>query len=163
MSLQFAIFYGLRRFVTVFTRAKLRTKLEHSPLRSTSPRFIYLRCTSVLFSHVSLDFSRWSFSLNITVKIVLAFLISPTSGTYPAFLYLFSSQLDEGLLHLRMSLLYIFIHPPVTSSFLGSNIHYSILFSVALKFTFSSLLRQNRPQNPTVIRNTCKHSITYFY
>jgi hypothetical protein len=79
---KFFVFYGSRRFVTVFTRACHWTLSWVSSAQCT----LYLRYILILLSHLHLDFPRHHFLSGFPTKILYEFLISPTRATCPTHL-----------------------------------------------------------------------------
>jgi hypothetical protein len=83
---KFPAFYGNRRFITVFTRARLSLLSRVRWIQSTNSHPIFLRSTIILSSRFRLDIQCGLFPWGFPTNILYALLISPmpATRTYPA-------------------------------------------------------------------------------
>ena len=141
--------YGTRRFNAAFTR-----DLQKSLYRAESNQFlviipIYSRSILTLPSHLRLGLPKFLFPVGFTVKILKALLPSSILATWPPHPY-FIDIITLAILGKRYKLwsssLFWFLHSPFTS-FLGPNIHLSILFSNTLSLDSSLNVRDHVSQS----------------
>jgi hypothetical protein len=76
-------FYGTRRFITAFSRARHWSLSWARWIKSKSSCPIFLRSSVILFPSTSLS-SKWSLSFKHPNQILYKFLVAPVRATYPA-------------------------------------------------------------------------------
>jgi len=137
---KFSAFHGTRRFIIALT------SVQHLSLSWASPiQFIYLHPTSwrsilILSTHISLGLPSGLFPSGFPSKTLYTPLSSPIRATCPAHLILLDfitrTILGEEYKSFSSSL-YNPLHPPLTSSLVGPNIHLNTMFSNTLSFLSS--------------------------
>jgi hypothetical protein len=80
----FPIFYGIRRFITVFTRALHWSLSWAKSIHSILPHNISLIYILIFFAHLRLSLPSGLFPSGFYTNILYAFLFSPISATCPA-------------------------------------------------------------------------------
>ena len=116
---KFPIFYGMWKFIHVFTRAALLSLFWARLIQSMLSHLIPLWSTSVS-SHLCLHHPSGLFPTDSHTKIFYAFLMFPIHATYPTHLILFGwITLIWWAVQSWRSSLCNFLQLPVTSSLLG--------------------------------------------
>ena len=147
---KFPVFYGTRRFITAITSARhlflSRPRWNQSiNLHPTSWRPVV-----ILSSHLCFGLPSGLFPSGFPTKTLYAPLLSPIPTTYPVHLILLDLTIRTTVCEEYRSLSHLlcsFLHSPVTSSLLGSNILLSILFSNTLSLR-SSLNMSDQVSHP---------------
>jgi hypothetical protein len=144
------VFYGIRKLITIFTRACHWSLSWARCIQSKSSQPIFLRSILTPYSHLRLVLLNSLFLSCFRTRILNVFLISPMSDTWPVHLILHDliSLIKFGKVYkLRSSSLYSHLQPPATSSLLGSYILLSTLFSNTLNI-HSSLRVKDQVSHP---------------
>ena len=132
---KFLTFYGTRRFITAFTSARHLSLSWASTIQSIPPHPTSWRSILILSSHLRLGLPSGLFPSGFPTKTLYRPLLSPIRATCSSHLILFDlitrTLLGEQYRSLSSSLC-IFLHSPVTSSFLDPNILLSTIFSNTL-------------------------------
>jgi len=131
-SQEFPAFYGAQRVITAFTSA-CHLSLSWATSIQPIPSYPFSWTTILIFSsHQCLGLQSGLFPLGFTTKTLYTPLLAPICATCLAHLILLHlitwTILGEQYRSLSSSLC-SFLHSPVTSSLLGSNILLSTLFS----------------------------------
>ena len=138
---KFHAFYGNRRFITAFTKARHLSLYWTRSNQSMSPHPISWRSILILSSHLRLDLPSGLFPSGFPTKILyvpLLPLIRATCPTHLILLDLMTRKIFEDKYISQSSSLCSFLHSPVTSSRLGTNIFSSRCNIWAASFTTCS-------------------------
>jgi hypothetical protein len=140
---KFPAFYGTRRFITVFTRARHWSLCLARWIHSTHYHTTYLR-SSLISSHLHSGPPCGLFPSEFPTKILYTFIISSMRATWPSHLTLLDFVtviIFREIYKLWSSLFCNVLQPPATSSLLGQNILLSTLFSDTLNLCSSLSVR----------------------
>jgi len=132
---KFTAFYGIRRFVTPFTRARHWSLSWDRCMQSTYSHPISLGCIIILSSHLRLGIPSGLFPSDFPTKLLYASFYSPMRATCPAYLiilHLITLTIFGEAYKLRRISLCSLLLPPATSFLKGPNILLRTLFSNTL-------------------------------
>ena len=152
---KFHAFHRTRRFITALTSVRHLSPSWVWPIQSIYPHPTSWRSILILSTHLRLGIPSGLFPSGFPSKNLYILLSSPLRATCPAHLILLDfitrTLLSEEYKSFSSSLCNL-LHSPVTSSFLGPNIHLNTMFSNTLSF-LSSLNVSNQVSHPYKTRS----------
>jgi len=153
---KFTAFHGTQRFITALTRVRHLSLSWGSPIQSIYSHPTSWRSILIISTHLRLGLPSGLFPFGFPTKTLYTAISSSIRATCPAHLivldFITRTLLGEEYKSFSSSLCNV-LHSPVTSSLLGPNVHYLILYYVYKHVAMppfkesNSQLRYNSPFN----------------